>query len=94
MTISCCLRSRFESCNGVIVPNLLVFQLLKPKEMFIYIAKEFDQLYKLYDTDMIYRQLLVNLTKPMRFMSEAVECKVCLVHFRCILPYFDTFHTY
>ena len=70
VTISCCLRSRFESCNGVIVPNLLVFQLEKSKEMFICIAKELSQLYKLYDIDMIYWQLLVNLTKPMRFMSE------------------------
>ena len=38
--------------------------------MFICIAKELNQLYKLYDIDMIYWQLLVNLTKPMRFMSE------------------------
>ena len=38
--------------------------------MFIFIAKELNQLYKSYDIDTIYWQLLVNLTKPMRFMSE------------------------
>ena len=38
--------------------------------MFICIAKELNQLYKLYNIDTIYWQLLVNLTKPMRFMSE------------------------
>ena len=70
VSISCRLRSRFELCNGVIVPNLLVFQLQKPKEMFICIFKELNQLYKLCDVDMIYWQLLVNPTKSMLFMSK------------------------
>ena len=38
--------------------------------MFIYIATELNQLYNLYDIDMINWQLLVNLAKPMCFMSE------------------------
>ena len=38
--------------------------------MFICIAKELNQLYDLYDNHMNYSQLLVNLAKPMCFMSE------------------------
>ena len=38
--------------------------------MFICIAKKLNQLYKFYDIAMFNWQLLVNLLKPMRFMSE------------------------
>ena len=34
------------------------------------IAKELNQLYKFYDIDMIYWQLLVNPIKPVRFMLD------------------------
>ena len=38
--------------------------------MFICITKELNQLYKFFDIDMFNWQLLVNLLKPMRFISE------------------------
>ena len=46
VTISYCLGSRFESCNGISVHNLFAFLLKKTKEMFICIAKKWNQLYK------------------------------------------------
>ena len=46
--------------------------------MFLCIAKELNQLYKLYDIDMINWQLLVILIKPMQLMSQVDSWKQCV----------------